>query len=40
MIFKLIGIGPRNYMAESYNIFDAIVVTFSLIDWVIDKSVD
>jgi hypothetical protein len=40
MVLKLAAIGPRNYIADSYNVFDAIVVTISLIDWIIDKTVD
>jgi hypothetical protein len=40
LVFKIIGLGPKNYIADSYNIFDSVVVGFSLIDWVIEMSVD
>jgi sensor histidine kinase YesM len=36
LLFKLIGLGPKNYIADSYNIFDAVVVGISLVDWVIE----
>lgn len=32
MIVKLIGIGPSNYIKDSYNIFDAVIVTISIVD--------
>jgi hypothetical protein len=40
MVLKLIAVGPSNYISDSYNVFDAIVVTFSLVDWIIAKTVD
>jgi hypothetical protein len=38
MVFKLIGLGPKAYMHESYNTFDAIIVILSLIDFAINKT--
>lgn len=35
MCLKLIGLGPTNYIKDSFNLFDAIVVTLSLVDWVL-----
>lgn len=35
MILKIIGLGPRNYFSDSFNLFDSIVVMFSLIDFTI-----
>ena len=35
MILKLIGLGWSNYKQDKYNIFDAIIVIISLIDWAI-----
>ena len=35
MVIKLIGLGPRNYVKDKYNIFDAVIVIISIIDWVI-----
>ena len=35
MVLKLIGLGVRNYAKDGFNIFDAVVVIVSLIDWVI-----
>lgn len=29
----MIGLGLNNYLHDSFNLFDAIVVTLSLIDW-------
>ena len=39
MIIKLIGLGPGNYKKDPYNLFDAIIVTISLIDWTIGMTV-
>ena len=33
MIVKLIGLGPNNYIKDYYNIFDALIVMISLVDW-------
>lgn len=33
MIIKMIGLGINNYMHDKFNLFDAIVVTLSLVDW-------
>ena len=32
MIFKLVGLGPSNYIKDSFNIFDAAIVVISLVD--------
>jgi hypothetical protein len=40
MCVKFGGLGFRNYFRDSYNCFDAVVVALSLIDWIIDLSVD
>jgi hypothetical protein len=39
MILKIAGLGIRNYLKDSFNVFDAIVVVFSLIDFFITVSV-
>jgi len=33
MIIKMIGLGVNNYMHDKFNLFDAIVVSLSLVDW-------
>jgi hypothetical protein len=35
MLLKIIGLGSRNYFADSFNLFDSIVVMISLIDYAI-----
>ena len=35
MILKLIGLGFNNYIRDGYNLFDAVIVIISLIDWTI-----
>lgn len=40
MIIKIIGMGPRIYIKDSYNIFDAIIVCLSIIDVSISYSFD
>ena len=32
MVFKLIGLGPRDYLKDKLNIFDAAIVILSLVD--------
>jgi hypothetical protein len=32
MIIKVTGLGPRQYVRDQYNIFDALVVTLSVVD--------
>ena len=39
MILKIIGLGSKNYIRDSYNQFDAVVVTVSLIDWTLTLTV-
>lgn len=33
MVFKMIGLGFYNYRQDSYNCFDAVIVSLSLLDW-------
>ena len=40
LIVKLIGLGPKNYIKDHYNVFDAIIVIVSLVDWAITKIPD
>lgn len=35
MFMKFIGLGPKNYVKDSFNLFDAFVVAISIIDWTI-----
>ena len=35
MILKLIGLGWQTYKADNYNLFDAIIVVISMIDWIL-----
>ena len=37
MIMKLIGLGFNNYRKDPYNVFDAVIVIISLIDWTISR---
>ena len=37
MILKIIGLGFRNYRQDKYNVFDAVIVIISLVDWTISK---
>lgn len=37
-IFKIIGLGAKCYVKDYYNIFDAVVVVFSLVDFAISMS--
>ena len=39
MIIKLVGLGPRRYASDSYNIFDAFIVTISIADVSISYSI-
>lgn len=32
MVIKLLGLGPVNYIKDSYNVFDCLVVTLSIVD--------
>lgn len=34
MILKLIGLGPWRYLSDAWNMFDALVVAFSLVELV------
>ena len=35
MIFKLIGLGPRLYVADVFNILDATIVLMSIVDFIL-----
>jgi voltage-dependent calcium channel L type alpha-1D len=37
MILKIIGLGWENYRQDKYNVFDAVIVIISLVDWTISK---
>ena len=37
MVLKLIGLGCKNYKADSYNLFDASIVIISMIDWTLSR---
>lgn len=39
MIIKFIGLGPREYVRDRYNIFDALIVTLSIVDVVISYTI-
>lgn len=39
MVIKIIGMGPKVYVADAYNIFDAFIVTLSIIDVTLSYSV-
>ena len=40
MVLKMTGLAPQNYIKDSYNCFDATVVALSILDWVIEETVD
>ena len=40
MIMKIIGLGFSNYIKDRYNLFDAVIVIISLIDWAISRIPD
>ncbi len=37
MIMKIIGLGFLNYRQDKYNVFDAVIVVISLVDWTITR---
>lgn len=37
MILKLVGLGFHNYRQDNYNVFDAVIVIISLVDWTISR---
>lgn len=39
MIFKLIGLGPKQYIKDYYNVFDCCIVILSLIDFILALSI-
>ena len=40
MVLKIIGLGFKNYRQDSYNVFDAVIVIISLVDWTVSKIPD
>jgi len=38
MVIKIVGLKPRGYIADSFNIFDGVVVMISLIELCIPSS--
>jgi len=38
MIFKIIGLGPKCYVKDYYNVFDAFVVILSILDFAINQT--
>jgi hypothetical protein len=38
MVFKIIGLGPRQYVKDYYNVFDALIVMLSITDFVINQT--
>lgn len=37
MVFKVIGMGPRDYIRDTFNIFDGVIVTLSIVELIIDS---
>ena len=37
MVMKIIGLGFGNYIKDKYNLFDAVIVIISLIDWTLSR---
>ena len=37
MVMKIIGLGFANYRKDSYNVFDAVIVIVSLLDWTLGR---
>jgi hypothetical protein len=40
LIMKIIGLGFGNYIMDKYNLFDAVIVIISLVDWAISRIPD
>lgn len=40
MILKIVGLGFVNYRQDKYNVFDAVIVIISLVDWSISRIPD
>jgi hypothetical protein len=38
MVFKIVGLGPRQYVLNYFNVFDALIVILSIIDFVINQT--
>jgi hypothetical protein len=39
MVIKLLGMGPRIYIKDQFNVFDAIIVILSIIDVIVSYSI-
>jgi len=37
MIMKIVGLGYGSYVKDKYNLFDAVIVIISLVDWTISR---
>ena len=35
MLCKLLGVGPKNYIKDSFNVFDSLIVLISLVDFIL-----
>jgi hypothetical protein len=35
---KILGLGLNNYVHDNFNLFDAIVVSFSIVDWTLNHT--
>lgn len=40
MVIKILGMGPKQYARDNYNIFDALVVSLSVVDVVLSYSIE
>lgn len=40
MVVKLLGMGIRDYCADSFNVFDGTVVTISIVEMIVSKFID
>jgi hypothetical protein len=40
MVLKMFGLGCKNYLNDTYNFFDAVIVTLSVVDWVLMESIN
>lgn len=36
MVFKLIGMGPREYIRDTFNLFDGVIVILSIVELIFD----
>ena len=40
LISKLIGMGPKEYIRDTFNVFDGIIVMLSIVELILDSSSD